>query len=415
MTKLLMINGELENTIKKHKLELISPSFVYLEITDPTYLNIKLGSAVYKGQTIGVDQIKKIPIISTVSGILKEVVIKKIHQIDHVYAVIENDFLEKYEKRIGYKKRIDGYSKAEFIDLLYNNRVVGQGGAGFPTYLKYQTKMPINHLIVNAIECEPGVTTDYETMLNHTENILDAISAILTINEIEKATIAINSEYVKVIDLFLQYLGSYPEITLLPMKVGYPLGSSRILVKEITGFQYNLYEDEVGIIVNNVSTIYNIYKVLKYRRPVTEKIITVHGDIKKPQNILIKIGAPGSEILNHFKISDNQVFITGGPLIGDKHLTSDFVIGQTTIGVRISNPTNYVVEKCINCGHCVYNCPMKINVVTARKNLAANKTHNLARCGVKRCIECGICSYVCPSRIYLKEIIIRSKEVVKNE
>lgn len=415
MTKLLPINTDKLSTMKKHKLELISPSFVYVEITDPAYLNIQLGSTVFKGQIIGVDQIKKLPIISTVSGILKEIVIKKIHHQDHTYAVIENNFLEKYEKRIGYKKKIDGYSKNEFIDLLYQNRVVGQGGAGFPTYLKYQTEMPINHLIVNAIECEVGVTTDYETMLNHTENILDAISAILTINNIEKATIAINSEYVKVIEQFHQYLGSYPEITLLPMRVRYPLGASKILVKEITGYVFENHEDEVGVIVNNVSTIYNIYKVLKYKRPVTEKIITINGNVKKPQNILVKIGASASIIAEKFKIADNQVYIHGGPLNGDKHLTNDFVIDQTSLAIYIMDQTHFQSEKCINCGKCVVHCPMNVNVVTAKKNIAVNKPQNLIKCRVKDCIHCGICSYVCPARINLKEIIIKAKEVVKDE
>ena len=60
------------------------------------------------------------------------------------------------------------------------------GGAGFPTYAKYDTKRKINTLIVNAVECEPYITADQILGLNFTEEILEAIDAILTINEIEE-------------------------------------------------------------------------------------------------------------------------------------------------------------------------------------------------------------------------------------
>ena len=54
--------------------------------------------------------------------------------------VIENDYKEKVRKNrvIGNKK--DNYSKDDFINDLRNSGIVGLGGSGFPSFIKYRYK-----------------------------------------------------------------------------------------------------------------------------------------------------------------------------------------------------------------------------------------------------------------------------------
>jgi len=413
MRAMVNFNCDKNLTMKPLTKEYLKPEYVYIKIDDPNNLLIPLGSYVYKGQILGETNIPyKLPIISTVSGKLVEIVTDLKN--NNKYVKIENDYLEKYAKRKGYKKRLDSYKKEEFIDLLYQNRVVGQGGGGFPTYLKYSGEIPINLLIVNAVECEPHLTADYETMLMHAENIIDAIDAIININGIERAIIAINSKYTDVIDKFNACLGSYPEITLKIMDVRYPLGQSKLLVEAITGELYKNHANEVGVIVNNVSTIYNIYRVLKYRRPVTERVITLTGDkMQKPENVLVKIGMKATEL--NLKHDPTAIIVEGGPLIGDRYDDFDFVIGPTTLAIMQLKNDVIKTDICINCGKCYTQCPMQIPVVTVKSALAAGDIESLKKLRVETCIKCGLCSYVCPANIMLKEAVTKALEVIKSE
>ena len=80
--------------------------------------------------------------------------------------------------------------------------------------------------------------------------------------------------------------------------------------------------------MSNVSTIYAIYEMLKYNRPLTERIITITGTgIKKPVNVKVKIGALLSEIIENidgYKDIKNPLFIT--PSIVLKSINSIFII-----------------------------------------------------------------------------------------
>ena len=46
-------------------------------------------------------------------------------------------------------------SKEDFIEAVKKSGLVGLGGAGFPTYVKFNTDKPIEHFIINGTECEP--------------------------------------------------------------------------------------------------------------------------------------------------------------------------------------------------------------------------------------------------------------------
>ena len=82
----------------------------------------------------------------------------------------------------------------------------------------------------------------------------------------------------------------------------YPSGWERSIVEHVLGKTYENYPIEIGTIVSNVSTIYAIYEMLKYNRPLTERIITITGTgIKKPTNVKVKIGALLSEIIENIE------------------------------------------------------------------------------------------------------------------
>ena len=42
---------------------------------------------------------------------------------------------------------------------------MGMGGAGFPSYIKYNTDKEIKTWLINGAECEPYLTCDYRLMM----------------------------------------------------------------------------------------------------------------------------------------------------------------------------------------------------------------------------------------------------------
>ena len=109
----------------------------------------KIGDYVYKGMMVANNKGSiKSYLHSSVSGIVKDITEKTYINGEKVKClIIENDFKEKLEKRIGLKEDIHSYTKDEFIELIKNTGIIGKEGN--PTYIKYNTDKKINTLIVN--------------------------------------------------------------------------------------------------------------------------------------------------------------------------------------------------------------------------------------------------------------------------
>ena len=167
------------------------PKFVYIPLISGNDTNITVlvnkGEYVYKGSIIGKRKGDfRIPIHSSVSGIVVDFEEKTCLNGTLVKCVvIENDFKEKILPREEVKTK---YTKEEFIECLKENGIVGMGGSGFPTYIKYDVKK-IKTLIVNGVECEPYLRSDYVLAYNKCEEILEAIDTILEINNIDEEKI----------------------------------------------------------------------------------------------------------------------------------------------------------------------------------------------------------------------------------
>ena len=71
--------------------------------------------------------------------------------------------------------------------------IVGCGGAGFPTHIKYQSKA--GTLIINGAECEPLLRTDQYLMQRHAPEIVSAVCAMRDAVDTQEAVIALKHNY----------------------------------------------------------------------------------------------------------------------------------------------------------------------------------------------------------------------------
>lgn len=396
----------------------LKPIIVYVPLESKIQLSyrpvVNVGDYIYKGDVVAINSTIDFPIHSSVSGYLVDIKDMMIDTGKKVPClVIENDFKEKYKDRVGAKKNISLYSKKEFLYMLNNSGIVGLSGNDYPTVSKYTCKDNIKCLIVNGIECEPYLSSDNAVMYQKCEEILETIDAMMEILKIDKCYIAVKENNDKVINKYLKYINSYPNIKLYGIIDAYPSGWERYLVKTICGIEYDKYPVEKNIIVDNVETIYAIYELLKYNRPLTERVITINGEgFANKVNVRVKVGTLASELISsldgYSKKEKDYLFIAGGPLSGKSIPSDDLVITKSLCGITVITNNVEVPTECIKCGKCIKNCPVNILPVIVMNNI--NNREILNRLKISKCIECGMCSYVCPAKINVREFVKKAKE-----
>ena len=376
---------------------------------------VKEGDYIYKGEVVAINEKINFPVHSSVSGYATFGTNKIIGNGKKIKCVVvKNDFKEKYEKSKLVKKDISSYTKEDFIEALRENGITGLGGSDFPTFIKYNTEN-IKYLLVNAVECEPFISCDKAVIHNYADCILEAVDDIMEIMKIPKAYIVMKETNTDSIKMISKYIKTYPNISIKLVADAYPNGWERLVVKNTLGIEYDKYPSEKGIIVSNVSTIYAIYEMLTYNRPLTERVVTITGPgIKKKTNVKVKIGALASEVISNldgYKDIKNPLFIAGGPMMGSS-LPTDEVIITKDIGCLLVIEDHF--EKnlpCIKCGKCMEVCPAGIYPVLIMEN--RDNIKKLKELKPNKCVECGLCSFTCPSKIEVREFVRIAKERVK--
>ena len=232
----------------------------------------------------------------------------------------------------------------------------------------------------------------------------------MEIMNIDKAYIALNENNQTIIKTFVKYINTYPNIKIWGITDAYPSGWERNIVNEVLGLEYDKNPLEVGVITENVSTIYSIYELLKYSRPLTEKIVTISGPgIKKPANYKVKIGTNFSEIIlkteGYNNKIENPILIAGGAMMGTSIESDELIITKDLNTILVLDNKETKSKECIKCGKCIEVCPVGIMPVMIMENI---KDANDLK--IDKCINCGLCSYVCPAKIEVCEILKSIKE-----
>ena len=115
-------------------------------------------------------------------------------------------------------------SSKEIIDKISEAGVVGMGGATFPTHVKLLpppgSKAEV--VIVNAVECEPYLTSDHSLMLEKGEEILIGLTILMKAVNVSKAVIGIENNKPDAISHLTKLASQYKGIEIMPLKVQYP-------------------------------------------------------------------------------------------------------------------------------------------------------------------------------------------------
>lgn len=335
----------------------------------------------------------------------------------------ENAEVRKYERKIS---GLDGLSKEEIVKKVQAAGVVGLGGAMFPTHVKLSppADKPIDTLIINAVECEPYINSDYRLMLEKTDELFEGVMIIRKVIDVKEVLIGIESNTPMAIEIMKKKAaGLSSSIKVVPLKTQYPQGGEKQLIQALTGREVPAggLPMDVGVVVQNTATLLAIYEAVYMDKPLTERLVTVSGQaVKEPKNLWVPVGTRVSELIDYCGgITEERVIvINGGPMMGFAlpSLNQSTVKGTNSILVlpdRMEGETP--VNPCIRCARCVSVCPIGL---MPRELAAYSKVEDADRMheyDIMSCIECGSCSYACPSKIPLVQIIRVGKNYLRNK
>ena len=308
-------------------------------------------------------------------------------------------------------------SKEDLIAAIKKSGIVGLGGAGFPTYVKFDTDKPINELIINCAECEPYITSDSVTIVDRIDDIVYAIDILTKYIKIDKIIFGIEKNKQAAVNTIKTAFKDRSNVEIKTLPTLYPQGAEKVLIYHTTKKVVKIGElpIDIGCVVSNSSTIAEIGNYLKTGMPLIERCITVDGNIvKEPKNVIVPIGTPLEEVFEFcggFTDEPKKV-LYGGPMMGIAVPYLTVPVLKNTNAILAFNRTEAKVAKttaCIKCGGCVNACPFGINPVTATKALKTEDLDGLERSGVELCMSCGCCSFVCPA----KRPIVQNNKIAK--
>jgi len=312
----------------------------------------------------------------------------------------------------------------EIVKKVNEMGIVGMGGATFPSHVKLMVPKgkTAEYLIVNGVECEPYLTADHRLMLERTHQILVGINIQMRALGVQKAIIGIENNKPDVISLLQQVLPDYPGITVEGLKVQYPQGGEKQLIKALLNREVpsGKLPIDVGCVVHNVGTCYAVYQAIQKNRPLIERVVTVTGlSLAQPSNFWVRIGTPVSVLIDAAGglPEDTRKIINGGPMMGKTLSHIDSPVTKGTSGILLISEKEALrkpVLNCVRCARCTRACPMGLEPYLLAVLADKQRDEDCERNFIMDCMECGSCLYICPSgRPLLDQIRVGKARVGK--
>ena len=320
--------------------------------------------------------------------------------------------------------------RADIVDKIRAAGVVGAGGAGFPTHVKLQFE--VQQVLANGASCEPLLVSDPYLIEQHTDLILDGLRTVMDCTNAGKGTVCIKSKHRSALETLKTRIagnGYAGHIDVFELDDFYPAGDEFILVNEVIG----KVVPEGGIPLNVLAVVCNVESLLNVSRamagqPVTDRYLTVCGEVRKPLVCKVPIGTAADEVIGlagGARIDDYGI-VMGGPMMGKVLAGSQEPVTKTTSGlVVLPLHHNIIRDKqkdiermrfiakaaCTQCSRCTDLCPR--NLIGHSLQPHKIMRHLAYQPGMEGeiledaliCSECGVCEkFACPMMLSPREI-----------
>lgn len=313
----------------------------------------------------------------------------------------------------------------EIVNRIKAAGVVGMGGACFPTFVKLCPPPGAKPecVIINGVECEPYITSDYRLMMEKGDQVIEGVKILMAGAKVNKGYICIEDNKPAAIDLLAKKLQEkgISNIEVVPLAKKYPQGGEKQLVDAVIGRQVPAppaIPVNVGAIVQNAGTAVAVYEAVMKHKPLFERYTTVTGKkLAKPSNFLVRMGTSFGELIDlcgGLPDGENKV-LAGGPMMGKAVNSLDVPVGKGQNSVTIltdDDAHRKEAQPCIRCAKCVSACPMGLEPFLLATGSALKKWDMLEKEMITSCIECGSCQFTCPAHRPMLDNIRLGKQTV---
>ena len=421
------VNGKAVNSGNAIR-ELPAPARVVIPLSQhigaPCKPIVQKGDLVLAGQKIGeAGGFVSAPVHSSVSGKVVGIEPVELANGSTVSAVvIENDFQNNWVE-LHPAEHPETLTAQELQTIVREAGIVGMGGATFPTHVKLSIPpgKKAESLIINGVECEPYLTSDHRTMLEHGEELLVGVTILMKAIAVEKAYIGIENNKPDAIAHLRRLAQGYKGIEVVPLKVKYPQGGEKQLIVAITGREVPpppALPIDVGAVVCNASTTYAVYQAVQKHKPLIERVVTITGKgVREPKNLLTRMGTPVEALIEAAGglPADAGKVINGGPMMGRAMVNLASPVTKGCSGITVMSGRDAQrreASQCIKCAKCVAACPMVLEPYYLSKMTQKKGWEEVEAQMITSCIECGCCQASCPSYLPLLDWVRLGKQTV---
>jgi len=322
-------------------------------------------------------------------------------------------------------------------DLIKSAGVVGAGGAGFPAHVKANAK--VDYVIANGAECEPLLHKDFELMLRYPERVVHGVKLLMQATGAREGIIGVKEKNRTAIEALGAAIDD-PSIRLHTLGDFYPSGDEYILVYEATGrlIPSQGIPLDVGIVVNNVETLYNISAAVE-GTPVIEKFITVAGAVNDAVTFVAPVGMSYRDAIAMAGGPRDAAFgvFVSGIMMGKLEFDLDLPITKTCAGLVVLPVDHTLIQRkslpaermhsigksaCDQCSYCTELCPRytlgyDVQPHKVMRSLSFTATgEDIWNQFAQLCCGCGLCTlYACPEYLFPKEACDKAKDDLKEK
>ncbi len=383
----------------------------------PPEIIVEKGQSVKKGQPLAkTSKFVSVPVHASISG-----TVSAIEPLPHplgtnlLSVVIDGDGEDAWYTEPALEKKYLNITPDDMRKRIQKAGLAGMGGAAFPTHVKLSPppEKPINTLILNGVECEPYLTSDFRIMLEQPDQLLAGLKILMKILGVKRAAIGIEKNKPQAIKLLREKTLKNRNITVISLPVKYPQGAEKQLIYAVTGREVPSggLPMDVGCLVQNVGTAVAVYEAVAMKKPCIDRIVSVTGPgIRVPRNVRARIGTAFKDLIDFCGGYTQKAvkLINGGPMMGISQITDDVPVIKGTSGILCLDDRSAAFpdeSPCISCARCVDVCPMNL-VPSHLASLVEHERLEMAKkTGLLDCIECGTCSFVCPAKRNLVQYI----------
>ena len=389
-------------------------------------LTVRVGERVLKGQALTEPlNTMMVPVHAPTSGIISAIEDRPLCHpsgLSGLCIVLKADGLDEWRPRF---PNAD-YALVEphaLLTRIHQAGITGLGGAGFPAHVKLAAGLAvapspaqyqgIDTLIINGVECEPYISADDRLMREHPAEILQGIAILRHIIKPKLTILAVEDnkpEALAALHAAHQAAKVDDNLLIIAVPTKYPSGGQKQLIEVLTGVQVpqKSLSSDVGIIMQNVGTVFAIQQAIILDEPLIRRVITLAGEaFEQPGNAWVSIGTPVRYLLQRYglKAEHEQRIIIGGPMMGfTLHSAAAPIIkGCNCVlapkAAELSPPLDEMA--CIRCSKCAEACPVSLLPQQLYWYARSDEHDKLESHNLFDCIECGACAYVCPSHIPL--------------